>query len=121
MVTSAYYVTLETRHPCAVDTYADVAGALSNALHATLGDYTKLASLTRAKDLHNAKVEVEVAQSESSETATVIARAIVQVDASDKVAFDKNMFTSMMRAALPFPVSISKRVAADLTAVESPA
>jgi len=56
--------------------------------------------------LSQARVVVEITQSESS---TIVARAIVQSNTPKKMAFDKNLFTTMVRAELPFPVVISKR------------
>ena len=108
----AYFVTLETRHPFDADTYIQVAGKLSNVLQSTLGDITKLRTITRTPDLTNARVEVEISQTEPEPMSPIAARAVVKATAPDKMTFDKHMFTKMVRELLPFPVKITKQAVA---------
>jgi len=107
MPVSAYYVTLETRQPFEIGEYTEAAGSLVNALQGTLGDTEKFRAITKASELIDPRVEVEVMQSEPAPSATIVARAIVQ--AESELAFDKTTFTKMLRGKLPFAVSISKR------------
>ena len=105
----AYFVTVETRHPVDVAGYADVANKLVTAPADTLGDTQRLLTVTKCKELPNAKVEVEVSRSEEAVTAS----AVVQADLP-KFTFDKNVFTSMLKAELPLAVSITKRAVEQL-------
>lgn len=107
-MSSAFFVTLETRESFDVDQYLEAAGQISNALHATLGDLPKLRSISKSPDLANPRVEVEITQSTPTPSAPITARAVVHADG--KWSFDKNAFTSMVRAELPFPVAVSKRM-----------
>lgn len=107
-MTTAYLVTLETRDAFSTDAYLDAAGQLSNALFATLGTHEKLCLCAKVDSLESPRVEVEIAQSEPKESASIIARAIVRNDA--KMTFDKNTFSAMVRAELPFQVNVSKRM-----------
>ena len=105
----AYFVTLETRHPFDADAYTYAAGELSNTLQSTLGDYANLRSITRTPSLTDARVEVEIAQREPEPESPIVARAIVKATAADKMSFDKNMFTKMVKESLSFPVKITKQ------------
>ena len=105
MISTAYFITVETRQPVEIERYTTVAGSLLQALQATLGDRPSLENITK-KDVHNARVEVEVVQTDMS---AVCARVVVQADADGKLAFDKNAFSSMIRSELDFPVNITKR------------
>ena len=105
----AYFVTLETKQTFGTDTYAKAAGELCNALHMTLGDISKLRSLTRTPNLADARVEVEIAQTEPEPQSRIAARAVIKASAADKMPFDKNMFSNMVRESLSFPVKITKQ------------
>ena len=106
----AYYVTLETRHHILTDDYGPCAGQMSNALYSTLGDFAKLQSLTKCPTLTDARVEVEISQTDPSpDSSPIAARAVVRATAPDKMSFDKNMFTKMVRDVLPIPVKITKQ------------
>lgn len=109
MPTSAYFITLQTRDEFTAPEYGQATGHLTNVLHATLGDPTKLRSLMHATEITDPRVEVDISQSQPSETAQITARCVVQADAPSKLSFDKSLFTSMVRAELPFPVTVSKR------------
>lgn len=109
MTKSAYFVTLQTRDSFETTEYAEVAGKLCNALSATLGDTSKLCSIVHSTEIEEPRVEVEIMQSEPAATAPVVARCVVQAESSAKLAFDKNLFSSMVCAELPFTVKITKR------------
>lgn len=130
MPTLAYFVTLETRAPFETCEYAQTAGQLANALQCTLGHYETLSAVTRSTSLTNARVEVEIAQTATqSETSQIVAHAVVKADTEDKVTFDKNLFTKIIRDKLPLPVKITKQAVnqeelasiAAMYAVEEPA
>lgn len=108
----AYFVTLETRHPFDADNYTQIAGQLSNVLQSTLGDSATLQSLTHTTTLTDARVEVEIAQTEPAVLSPIVANAIVKASTADKMSFDKNMFTKMVRELLAFPVKVTKQAVA---------
>jgi hypothetical protein len=110
MPTHAYFVTLETRHPYRTEAYTQVTGELCNVLQSTLGDTTKLRSVTRTPDLTDARVEVEIAQTDPGPLSRVKAHVVVKASAPDKMAFDKNLFTKMVRDLLPYAVKITKQL-----------
>ena len=105
MPTSAYFVTLETRDSVPNTDYARVAGTLTNALHMTLGDINKLCLVMHSVEFSDPRVEVEITQS----VPAAIARCVVYAESTTKLTFDKNLFSTMVCAELPFPVKISKR------------
>lgn len=109
MTPSAYYVTLTTAEGFDTADYAHTANTLITALHATLGDPMVLRQVLHCPDLSSARVEVEVMQCEPASFSPVTARAIVRVESPKKLTFDKNTFSTLVRAELPFPVAISKR------------
>ena len=109
MVLVAYFVTLETIQVFTTEEYTQVAGQLSNALQATLGDATKIRGYVHTDELSDTRVEVEITQSEPAPSSTITARAVVQTEAPERVGFDKNLFSSAVRVELPFPVKIYKR------------
>lgn len=110
MPTSAYYVSVQTRDTFTSTDYAQTAGQIVQALYTTLGDRAKLGSVVHSTAFTDPRVEVEVSQLEHAPTSPIIARCVVQADAPTKLAFDKNLFTNMLRVELPLPVTISKRV-----------
>ena len=97
------------RAPFDADTYTRAAGELCNTLQSTLGDHAKLCSITRTRSLTDARVEVEIAQREPEPESPIVARAVVKAMAADKMPFDKNMFTKMVKESLSFPVKITKQ------------
>jgi hypothetical protein len=109
MTQQAFFVTLETRHPFDADGYAQIAGQLANVLCTTLGDITTLGDVTHVSDLSDARVEVEIAQTAPEPTSPIAARAILTATTAEKMSFDKNKFTKMVRDLLPFPVKITKQ------------
>lgn len=123
MPVRAYFVTLETRDSFDADAYTRVAGQLTNAFQASLGNMDTFRSVTHCADAADARVEIEVSQADASNPSSpVVARAIVQAHTAGKMAFDKSMFTSIVREMLPFGVAISKRaVPPEDMAVEEPA
>ena len=109
MPAHAYFVTLETRHPFDPDAYTIAAGELCNTLQSTLGDCAKLRTITRTPSLTDARVEVEIAQREPEPESPIVARAIVKAFTANKMPFDKNVFTKMVKDLLSFPVKITKQ------------
>ena len=101
----AYFVSLETKRPFAVDTYADISDQLANALQTILGDLETLRLITHTPTLTDAHVEVEISHEPAT---TVIARVVVRGTAP-KMSFDKTKFTIRVKDLLPFAVKISKQ------------
>ena len=69
-----------------------------------------LCVIMHVSELASAQVEVDVAQSSDAVASQITARALVRVDASKKLSFDKNKFSAAVRDELDFPVSVAKRV-----------
>ena len=110
MLTSAYYVTVQTRDAYATAEYVSITGQLVNALQCTLGSLQELSDIMHSTKLTNASVEVEVAQSELTSTSPITARCVVRADAPGKLVFDKNLFTAKLTEAVDMPVKVTKRV-----------
>jgi hypothetical protein len=112
MFTSAYFVTLETRDIVGPEEYTTTAAALVHAIHNSIGSIDDLCVVMHASKpvIINAQVEVEVMQSSDAHASQITARALVRVDASKKLAFDKNKFSVSIRNDLDFPISVAKRV-----------
>ena len=109
MPTVGYFVTLQTRENFPSHDYAQAAGTLTNALQATLGNPAVLRSVLRSSEITDPRVEVEISQAEPGPASPIVAHCVVQVESPTKLVFDKNLFTTMVSAELPFPVKISKR------------
>ena len=112
MVTTGFFITIETRKPFDRKAYTDTADTIVQALRGTLGDMQLLSEVMGSTELCDARVEVEVMPTEDTDVSTIAAHALVQVDAPEKLSFNKNAFTVMLRKELPFQVMISKRVVA---------
>jgi hypothetical protein len=112
MAPLAYYITVETRDSFDAQEFTAVAGQLCNALQSTLGDLTTLRSLTHTPTLSNARVEVEIAQTDSEKLSPIAARAIVKAAGGRKASFDKNLFTRLVRDVFTPPVRITKQAVA---------
>ena len=111
MVVSTYFITLETRDPFDTSRYDSVAGSLANALQAVLGDAANLEKVIHTPNFSDARVEVEIAQRDRTQNSHVGAHTVLQAEAPKRFGFDKNIFSNMIRAELPFAVSVHKRSA----------
>jgi hypothetical protein len=113
MSTTGFFITIETRKSFDLAAYADTTGSIVQALRGTLGDMERLCEVMGSTEISDARVEVEVMPTENiqgSSGSQITAHAVVQVGASEKLTFNKNAFTMMMRQELPFQVGITKRV-----------
>jgi len=106
---SAYQISVETVNRIAPEKYAEVAAQLVSALHNSIGEATALFSITHYNGISTATVEVDVVQKEDASDSEVIARAILMMEAPQRVGFDKNIFTAMVKNAVDVPVKVGKR------------
>ena len=106
MVLTQYFVSIETRDTFPTDEYLHISGQLASKLHEILGDLELFRRVTN-KECTNARVEVEINQNE--EEKTISAQILVQAEAPSKFPFNKTTFAAILKEALPFVVSVTKR------------
>ena len=107
-----YYVTITTVDTFDAEAYHDAAIKLVEAYHSTLGDAHTLSKCLHSQPTTRANVEVDVCQLTAPSPARIIASAVVDLEGPDKLPFDKNSFTHLIRKQLSFPVKVTKRVVA---------
>lgn len=112
MLTTAFFVTLETRKLFNETEYTEACAEIVAALSRTLGEVSKLREIMGSVELRDARVEVEVAQVTdklADGAAPITARTAVQVEAPEKLAFNKAAFAAFLRFETSIPMTISKR------------
>lgn len=110
-IRTAYFVTIVTNDSFPVELYQHNAGLIVNTLQDVLGDPDSLETVihTPESQYHTAHIEVEVKQVELEPVSQIVCRTVVEIEAEQKVKFDKNAFTKIVRARLPFSVKVQKQ------------
>ena len=109
MPVTSYVVNVTTRDEFLATDYTARSGELVNALQSTLGDAHKLRTLMHSETSTDPRVEVEVTQAKEAPSACITACCVVTATDAQKLAFDKNMFATMISTHLPFAVRVTKR------------
>lgn len=106
---SVYHIAVETNSTFPTAQYATTAARMVGAYQVALADAGNLALCTQFAELTRAEIEVDVRQYTDEPETTIIASCFLDLEADRKVPFDKNKFTGLFRAEVPFGVKVSKR------------
>ena len=110
MVRTTYFLTVCTDDSFDTDAYAQTARELVEALETILGTPETLHKIVTAEGLSRAITEVEVKQVTHAPESQIVARAVLECEAAQRVQFDKNAFSMAVRDGLAFSVKVNKRV-----------
>ena len=108
---TSFFIQLTTAFHCLEeDQYNDEADTMVNVLKSVLTDAERMAELTKA-EITSCHSEIDVTQA-----ATLVGRALVDIEADKKVQIDKTKLSAMFRKVAPWKIKIEKR-AVDLEVV----
>lgn len=93
---SSYYVEVRTGEDYDTETYDAGAGRLGVMLTTLFADAEAVTQLT--KEHSSCKAELEIGLEQTAGGRELVAKAVVDVTAEDRVPFDKGKFTKMLKA-----------------------